>query len=68
MMVVSMAEEDCEGWIWMFVQLCWYLRLWRTSTGRALVGSFAEAESMREVRAEGDGRDCVCNAGDIVVM
>ena len=28
--------------------------------GRALVGCFAEAESTREVSADGAGRDCVC--------
>jgi hypothetical protein len=61
-------EEDFEGWTWIFVQLCWNLRLWRTSRGRALTGRVAEAESNREVRADGPGRDGGCEAGNITFL
>jgi hypothetical protein len=58
--VLLSEGEDCEGCIWSSVQLCWYLRLWRTSSGRALVGCLMEAESMKEVRADGAGTDGDC--------
>ena len=61
-------DGDCEGCIWSSVQLCWYLRLWRTSSGRAMVGSLVEAESMSEVRGDGAGRDEYCAVEVIAIM
>jgi hypothetical protein len=60
--------EDCEECIWSSVQLCWYLRLWRTSSGRALVGSLMEVELMKEVRADGAGRDRDCAVEVVAIM
>lgn len=47
-------EPEME-WRVRSVQLCWYLRLWRISRGRASVGDFAPVVVRREERAEGWG-------------
>ena len=59
-------DEDEDGFSARSDQPCWYLRLWRTSSGSALVGILAEDASMKEESAEGVGK--AATSDEVVIV